>query len=168
MLPLSEFAKVVENTPLVSIDLIVEDAEGRILLGKRNHSPAKGKWFVPGGRVLKNETILCAFQRLLREELNSDTETFSFEFHGLYQHLYDDSFFSECVSTHYVVLAYSLRLAAGECPLPPYKQHSEYRWLTRDDLLINPCVHTHTKWYFMSGATADSFLSGAYASGRQK
>ena len=45
------FATVVESTPLISIDLIVENEQGEILLGKRTNRPARGYWFVPGGRV---------------------------------------------------------------------------------------------------------------------
>ena len=44
-----EFLKVVENTPLVSIDLIVQDPQGRILVGYRKNRPAQNTWFVPGG-----------------------------------------------------------------------------------------------------------------------
>lgn len=158
MLPLNEFAKVVEHTPLVSIDLIMGDGEGRILLGKRTHSPAKDKWFVPGGRMFKNEKISSAFARLLHDELNSTAETFSFQFRGVYQHFYDDSFFSDRLSTHYVVLAYSLRLTNSGLLALPYKQRSEYRWARQAELLEDADVHPHTKWYFMSRTIADGAL----------
>lgn len=36
------FATVVQSTPLISIDLIVENAQGEFLLGKRNNRPAQG------------------------------------------------------------------------------------------------------------------------------
>lgn len=48
-----DFATVVRSTPLVSLDLIVENAQGEFLLGKRLNRPAQGFWFVPGGRVQK-------------------------------------------------------------------------------------------------------------------
>ncbi|HGU2589280.1 TPA: NUDIX domain-containing protein, partial [Escherichia coli] len=48
-----DFATIVRSTPLISIDLIVENEFGEILLGKRINRPAQGYWFVPGGRVLK-------------------------------------------------------------------------------------------------------------------
>ena len=41
-LPLSEFLEVVIRAPLVSIDLIVRDAAGRVLLGLRRNAPARG------------------------------------------------------------------------------------------------------------------------------
>jgi colanic acid biosynthesis protein WcaH len=53
----SSFIDVVKRTPLVSIDIIVENRRNQVLLGLRKNEPAKGFWFVPGGRILKNERI---------------------------------------------------------------------------------------------------------------
>jgi colanic acid biosynthesis protein WcaH len=63
------FKKVVASTPMVSIDLIVRDTQANTLLGKRVNRPAKDFWFVPRGRVLKDETIEQDFTRLLEVEL---------------------------------------------------------------------------------------------------
>jgi hypothetical protein len=52
-----DFAFIVRNAPLVSIDLIIRDPEHRVLLGRRVNEPAKGHYFVPGGAIRKNETI---------------------------------------------------------------------------------------------------------------
>ena len=57
MLPLSTFKTVIASTPLISIDLVIKNNTGRILLGKRTNRPAQGFWFVPGGRVLKDEPV---------------------------------------------------------------------------------------------------------------
>ena len=57
-----DFVEVVKKTPLVSIDLIVENDRNEVLLGFRKNEPAKNYWFVPGGRILKNERIAEAFE----------------------------------------------------------------------------------------------------------
>jgi colanic acid biosynthesis protein WcaH len=36
-----DFLEVIERTPLVSIDLVVRDEAGRVLLGRRTREPAK-------------------------------------------------------------------------------------------------------------------------------
>ena len=49
------FKSVIENAPLVSIDLVVKNSLGQYLFGYRTNRPAKGFWFVPGGRIHKGE-----------------------------------------------------------------------------------------------------------------
>ncbi|TOB15241.1 NUDIX domain-containing protein, partial [Vibrio parahaemolyticus] len=51
------FKLVVASTPLVSIDLIIRNSKRQILLGQRTNRPAQGFWFVPGGRICKDETF---------------------------------------------------------------------------------------------------------------
>lgn len=60
---------VVATTPLTSIGLLVENEKGEYLLGLRTNHPAQGYWFVPGGRVQKNETLDDALRRLTRSGL---------------------------------------------------------------------------------------------------
>ncbi|HCL5083878.1 TPA: GDP-mannose mannosyl hydrolase, partial [Salmonella enterica] len=64
-----DFAAVVRTTPLIALDFIVENDQGEILLGQRLNRPAQGYWFVPGGRVCKDETLEAAFERLTQAEL---------------------------------------------------------------------------------------------------
>ena len=86
------FATVVQSTPLISIDLIVENAQGEFLLGKRTNRPAQGFWFVPGGRVQKDEPLAEAFARLTQAELGLSLPMTAGRFYGVWQHFYDDNF----------------------------------------------------------------------------
>ena len=63
--------RIIEFVPLVSIDLILKDRQGQVLLGKRANRPARGYWFVPGGRIRKNEKIADAISRISRSELGA-------------------------------------------------------------------------------------------------
>jgi colanic acid biosynthesis protein WcaH len=90
MLNENTFKTIVASTPLISIDLVVRDTQGKILLGKRVNRPAQDLWFVPGGRVLKDESIEQAYTRLLKIELGMDKTSSCFK--GIYQHFYDDNF----------------------------------------------------------------------------
>ena len=69
LLPRADWLQVVRHAPLVSIDLILRDAQGRVLLGLRENEPARGLWFVPGGVIRKDETLDAAFSRIARNEL---------------------------------------------------------------------------------------------------
>ncbi len=154
-LPLETFKTVVASTPLLSIDLVVKDNQGSVLLGKRKNKPAKGYWFVPGGRVLKDESLEKAFRRLLKAELGFEPEQANAKPLGVYQHFYEDNFSGEDFTTHYVVLVYELILKKMPDQLP-IEQHSEYSWFSQHDLLSDELVHDHTKWYFLPEMNADS------------
>jgi colanic acid biosynthesis protein WcaH len=86
------FKSVIQHTPLISIDLIVRNEQDEVLLGKRVNAPAKDYWFVPGGRVRKNETLDDAFIRLVKEELGieSGMTRADAKFIGVFEHFYDD------------------------------------------------------------------------------
>ncbi len=140
------FKSVVANTPLISIDLVVYSPQGQVLLGERLNRPAQGFWFVPGGRIFKDEKIPSAFQRLTQEELGQTINIEQAEFIGPFEHHYNDSALDENVTTHYVVQPYTLIL---ECDLAalPSAPHGQYQWFDVADCKNRDDVHLHTKWY---------------------
>ena len=139
------FSSVVQHTPLVSIDLLVESSDGKILLGKRLNQPAKNFWFVPGGRVFKDETLDVAFSRTVEAEIGLDIKRKESDFYGLYEHFYNNNVFDDTFSTHYIVLAHKI---AVDCELKLNNQHEAYRWFTKEELLGSKSVHKYTKDYF--------------------
>ncbi|WP_050514324.1 GDP-mannose mannosyl hydrolase [Aeromonas finlandensis] len=144
----TQFQQIVAATPLISLDLIVRNQQGRVLLGRRLNRPAQGFWFVPGGRVRKEERLDAAFLRLTREELGFVTSRDCARFLGPYEHFYADNFSGEGFSTHYVVLGYEVAWQ-GQCNALPVSQHDQYCWFEVNELLQNPSVHQHTKDYFL-------------------
>jgi len=158
MLPLDEFQIVVKSTPLVSIDFVVRAPDGKVLLGRRNNRPAQGYWFVPGGRIFKDESIKLSFSRLLDVELGLRIEDLAAKPLGLYQHFYPDNFSGKSFSTHYVVIAYEIQIQETPFTLPDI-QHSNYKWFTKDELLESDMVHQYTKCYFMQNKQAGLILA---------
>lgn len=55
-------------TPLLTVDCIIVDARGRVLLIQRGHPPFKGHYALPGGFVDLNETCEAACRREVKEE----------------------------------------------------------------------------------------------------
>ena len=147
LLPPEIYRTVVELTPLVSIDLIVRDRRGRVLVGYRRNRPAQGYWFVPGGRLGKNETRREAFARLTVDELGVELNIDRARFVGVFEHLYPDNFTGDPrFGTHYVVLAYLIEAGLEQLQLPA-DQHSDYAWLTEEELLRRGDVHDYSKAY---------------------
>ena len=132
---------------MISMDLIVETREGKILLGYRKNSPAKNTWFVPGGRIRKGETLDRAFARITHEELGIALDRAKAHFMGVFEHFYEDNFAElPGMATHYVVLAFRLT-APDELTLPAI-QHSEFRWISAAACAGDATVHPHTRAYF--------------------
>lgn len=148
-LPFLAFLDVVRDAPLISIDLIVKNPANEVLLGLRRNEPAAGFWFVPGGRVLKNETLDAAFERLTQAELGITRPRRDALFYGVWEHFYGSNAGQVAgFGTHYVVLAYQLMLDAAILCLPQAEQHQQYRWALPETLADQADVHHHTRVYF--------------------
>lgn len=145
-LPKEIFQTVISSTPLISIDLVIRNKQGQYLLGYRTNKPAQGYWFVPGGRILKDEPKDKAFSRLVLNEIGIELDIESANFQGVFEHFYDDYVFGDDVSTHYVVLAYQIDVDINLSDLPS-EQHSQYKWFSSEELLSSEGVHKHSKWY---------------------
>lgn len=143
-----QFLTVIDSTPLVSIDLIIENTDGNYLLGKRVNRPAQGFWFVPGGRIKKNELIATAIERISTTELGQNFSLADAELLGSYDHIYNDNYAgAPDINTHYVVLGYKIVLTEA-FELSIDEQHSEMKWWSKEALLKDSNVHKNTKLYF--------------------
>jgi len=61
-------AMATEKSTVRCVGAVVHDEHGRLLMIKRGHPPAAGKWSLPGGRVEPGESDAVAVARELREE----------------------------------------------------------------------------------------------------
>lgn len=149
-IPREDFLHVVRHAPLVSVDLIVENPDGEVLLGLRENEPARGTWFVPGGVVRKGERLAAAVARVMRDELGVRIDPGGADgvaFLGAFEHLYDTNFAGiEGVGTHYVVLAHRVRLPR-DTALTADAQHGRLRWWRWAEAVASPAVHPYTKAY---------------------
>ena len=117
-----EWEIIVRNVPIVSVDLVVLHDDG-VVLGKRKNEPAKGEWFVPGGRVRKHERLRDAVHRIGKEELGVDVEII--EFLGTYEHFYDTADVAPSEGKHYLANGFVVRTTGEE--LAPDSQHETVR-----------------------------------------
>jgi colanic acid biosynthesis protein WcaH len=142
-----DFAHLVRHGILSSIDIVLRDPEGMILVGRRTNEPARGLYFVPGGAIRKNERIADAFARILMAETGLALAFSQARLLGVYEHIYPTNRYGDpAYGTHYIVQGYELGLR-GRPDVPPDAQHSDFRWMTSDALLAAPDVHENTKVY---------------------
>jgi len=148
-LPDSEFASAVNALPLVSVDLVVVNPAGQMLLGLRRNAPARHWWFTPGGRVRKNEPFADCLRRVAMSELTlQEQDVQGARLMGVWDHFYEDSAYSSEVSTHYVNLPHVLQLKHPmELDALPADQHSVWRWQDAKDAAVAEDVHPFVRVY---------------------
>jgi len=139
------FATIIRHTPLISIDFIVKNSDNQILLGKRLNEPARGFWFVPGGRIYKNERLTNAFKRLSSQELGTVITQDKATFLGVFDHFYDNNVYNQDFSTHYIVLAHQIY---SDILPNNTTQHDRFQWFDVEQFLQDNTVHPYTKHYF--------------------
>lgn len=140
------FQTVLENAPLVSIDLCLV-CEGKLLLGKRINEPLRGEWFTPGGRIYKNEPWQDALLRIAKAELGlCDTAVEDFALMGIWDHFHNNSVLDHNTSTHYVNLPHY-----AEFESQPYvasdDQHGVFKWLSLAEVSKDHKFHLYMRSY---------------------
>lgn len=137
-IPDDAWRTIVKHVPIVSVDLVVLH-EGDLVLGKRQNAPAKGEWFVPGGRLHKHERLDDAVHRIATEELGVDVEIQ--ERLGAYEHHYENAALDEVGGKHYI--AHGFVVTVAERPNVNDDQHSDLK-------LFNPApesIHENVQAY---------------------
>lgn len=138
-IPDDVWADIVEHVPIPSVDLLVNCDDG-ILLAKRQNEPAKGEWFVPGGRIQKGESLTEAVHRVAEAELG--VEVVIDEKLGTFDHFYEKSDVPGSGGKHYVAHGYFVTPTSESIILDT--QHEEARTFQLDEL---PSVHEHVEAY---------------------
>ena len=146
MLTAEAFKFVIQNTPLVSIDLCLI-CNGQIFLGKRSNEPLKGRWFTPGGRIHKNEPWQDCLRRVTRSEIGFVVEDLSdFRLMGVWDHFYENSVLDKSISTHYVNLPHYCYLKEKPKLLSD-EQHDDLAWFDLEEIENNENFHKYMRSY---------------------
>ncbi|MBI3026874.1 NUDIX domain-containing protein [Candidatus Woesearchaeota archaeon] len=72
-IPPSLYRKIVESMPVPCVDVVLKSGN-RVFLFKRAYEPAKNKWWLIGGRILKGETFKEAVKRKVKEEVGIEAK----------------------------------------------------------------------------------------------
>lgn len=146
MLEPDTFKSIVENAPLVSIDICLV-YKGKILLGRRNNQPLKGEWFTPGGRIFKNEPWQECVRRVVGSELGiTIKDPTDFKLMGVWDHFYANSVMDENVSTHYVNLPHYF-LPTERPKLSIDQQHDGLSWFDLEQVAHSDGFHKYMRNY---------------------
>jgi colanic acid biosynthesis protein WcaH len=81
------YKQMLLNLPILCVDLIIQNSKGEYLLVKRDNEPVKGFWWIPGGRVIKNDDVYASAQKKCIQEIGVDIEDWRVV--GIYDDQYD-------------------------------------------------------------------------------
>lgn len=146
MLDIQNFKNIIKHTPLVSIDICLV-CNNQILLGKRNNMPLQGKWFTPGGRILKNESWQECLKRIAKAEMGIIVNNFNdIKLMGIWDHFYSNSAVGENISTHYVNLPHSIKF--NKKPDINFDdQHEQMQWFDLNEIANDPSFYKYIQEY---------------------
>ena len=105
-LPLKIFLKTFAYAPRMAVSLIIESKKKEVLLARRAIAPLKGKWHLPGGFVLKGESINECIKRVASKELGLRVNPSSATLLGLFDDLDKDP------RGHVIDAIYKLKISA--------------------------------------------------------
>ena len=135
----ADYLKLTRLTPIPCVDAVIM-WRGSFLLGKRNDKPAQGKWFLFGGRVLKDERLLDAVKRKVQNEIGvriSDSQIKFLTIGETIFHSDDPAGERHTINTVYLVrLPKSVDMSRFDAA-----QHSDIQWFRR----IDPTWHPYVK-----------------------
>ena len=70
-IPWTLYKRIIGSVPIACVDIAIV-ARGAVLLVRRKDAPARGEFWLPGGRVLKGEMMKDAAIRKAQEEVGVD------------------------------------------------------------------------------------------------
>lgn len=124
------YRSIVKSMPVSCVDLIVQDKSGQILMVKRRNDPARGCWWLPGGRVHYGELRQDAAVRKLHQECALRAlevrELFTLDL------IYAESLGKE-FAAHGISTVYLAKVTSGKPALD--SQSSDFAWKSADSWL---------------------------------
>lgn len=155
ILPSDEYSYIAERFSIPALDICIFDPSGLLLMACRENTPGQGSYFVPGGRIFKNETQSQALERILEAEglsiLKSNAKKF---IHcGVFDHLYKDGPLCSQYCSHYIVNAYKLMTDSiissqilGQIQKSPQHKDGSWKWINSNDQFLS--IHPYSRQYF--------------------
>ena len=140
-IPLALYKKFVSLMPVCCVDAVLKVGE-KVFLFKRAYEPAKNKWWLIGGRILKGERLNDAVIRKIKEEISVDAKIISRV--GVYENFFRVSRFGkkEKRGTHNISICFLVKPKKKNFKLNLNEEYTDYRTITKIDKNLHPYVQT--------------------------
>lgn len=134
-IPQDLYDDILTNMPIACVDIAIV-AHGKVLLVKRGDAPAKGEWWVPGGRVVKGEMMAETALRKAQEEVGIECHV------GPIVHTAETIFPDgpSGIPVHSINSCFFLYPKDGEVSAELDDHHEEYQWVSAIPTGLHPYV----------------------------
>ncbi|MBY0310300.1 NUDIX domain-containing protein [Patescibacteria group bacterium] len=142
-----EYTFIFNTVPRICVDMVIQEAHGKMLLTKRSIPPYEHFWHMPGGGIRFKETIAEAASRIAIKELGVDVRIVRTI--GACEIMDDD--LSPTDPRHSISIVLEVEIVSGEptttdessavefFDTPPEMMHPSHQaFLTREGLLKQP------------------------------
>jgi len=109
-IPDNLYKKIHQSVPVACVDVVVSDTRGNFLLLRRKNQPEKGKWWFPGGRVLRGEKLEETALRKLNQETGLNGRVIRLL--GVYDYFSRTGYFKG-VPAHTIAIVYLVKASAN-------------------------------------------------------
>ncbi len=124
IIPSEEYKNFLTKMPIICVDCFVVNDQGEYLLVKRRNEPLKGEYWVPGGRLHKNEKLVDAVHRKMLEEIGVDVEIIKNV--GFYEEFFENTEQNAEGGVHSISIVYLVKPISYEIKLDD--QSAEWGW----------------------------------------
>jgi colanic acid biosynthesis protein WcaH len=129
------YREILRSMPIACVDVVIPSVAG-VLLVKRKNEPAKGQWWIPGGRVWKGEPLATCAERHAKEEVGLDAK-FQRILH-VEETIFDTGPWN--VAVHSINVCILLSMMENQSPVID-GDHSSWRWLRQyNEISLHPYV----------------------------
>lgn len=142
LIPAELYKQILENIPIPCVDIVIFH-KGKVLLVYRKEEPAKGKWWIPGGRIHKNEKLTDAVIRKVKEETNLKVRIEKQI--GGYEYMSDRGIYNDLkTGTNAIAVNYLVTLLE-EQEIKIDNTSLNYRWIDKIEEDLDPYIKTILK-----------------------
>ncbi len=137
------YKKILENAPMCAVDFVLV-YNNKVLLAYRTNEPAKDQWWLPGGRLYKNERLEDAIRRKAYEEVGIKVDIEKKI--GCYEVMFKESPFKNIKSgLHYIAICYLVKPLNDNVEIKLDSQHLKHKWIDKIERTLHPYVKTVLK-----------------------
>jgi colanic acid biosynthesis protein WcaH len=140
-IPTSLYKKIHSLLPIACVDIIIVNKKNEFFLVKRKNKPALGKWWFPGGRIYKNETLKEAVKRKVLEETGLKVKIVKCL--GAEETFFPDGPFSD--STHTINTIFLTSTDTADMKIKLDSQSDDGRWFSKISKHWHPYVKKFLK-----------------------